>query len=164
MTKAEMLALARMRMAHGGKTLVPIADAAKICDVKLSTLEAWVLKGQVPNEPNAKRERKNAVIVDLGAVLTVRDSSRLHPEGSPISYRAIADMRLVAAGLTYQEIANRTAREFSTVQEAVRRACGKLGTHSRAAAVVRCLKLRLFVLDEIEDLPNPMKEQNPGIV
>lgn len=153
-----MLALARMRMAHGGKTLVPIADAAKICDVKASTLESWVHKGRVTNEPNARRERMNAIIVDLGVVLAVRDESRLHPEGSPLSYREIAYMRLVAAGLTNQEIADRTGRELGTVQEIVKRSYGKLAVPNRVSAVMKCLKLGLFTPDGVEDPPNPMSE------
>lgn len=150
MTKDQMLALARQRMAAGGKTCVPLGDAAKICDVPPHTLYTWVSRGLVDRQPRGPKSPARAVIVDLGQVLTARERSRyLKPPGSPLSYQQIAIMRLVAAGHTNAEIGRMRGRSEHAVAEALKTIFAALGAKTRTDATVICLRLELFRLNEI---------------
>ena len=62
----------------------------------------------------------------------------------PLSERELEVLRLIAAGLSNREIAERLFLALSTVKVHTRNIYGKLGVHSRTQAVTRARELGLL--------------------
>lgn len=118
--------LARVRRAKGGETWLPIPDVAMYAFLPANTLYHWARMGRI--------KRSNAH-VDLGEVLEVRDKSTARVLDLPITYRALAYLRLVACGLTSAEIAKQCGVSRDSVDSAVKHAVRVMGARSRTHAV-----------------------------
>jgi LuxR family maltose regulon positive regulatory protein len=67
-----------------------------------------------------------------------------HPLIEPLSERELEVLRLIAAGLSNQEIAHRLIISLNTVKTHVKNLYGKLGTGNRTQAIARARELGLL--------------------
>ncbi len=72
------------------------------------------------------------------------DSSLAPALVDPLSARELEVLRLIAAGLVPQEIADRLVITLGTVRNHIKRIYGKLDSHNRLQAVERARTLRLL--------------------
>ena len=70
--------------------------------------------------------------------------ARLQPLVEPLSDRELEVLRLVAAGLSNRQIAERLVITVGTVKSHIHNMCGKLAVRSRTQAVARARELDLI--------------------
>jgi DNA-binding CsgD family transcriptional regulator len=117
-------ARAGLLLAHGGSK-----DAAR------SRLqEAEALYARLGNGPELERIRSRLAALDLRTA----EARPRHPSG--LSAREVEVLRLVAAGLTNREIAERLVLSEKTIENHLSRIYSKIGAENRVAATAFALR------------------------
>ncbi|MBN1995336.1 MAG: LuxR family transcriptional regulator [Anaerolineae bacterium] len=100
---------------------------------------------RMKNEDRGMKEYIHKLLAAFGKQKDIHPSAPSpQPLLEPLSEREIQVLRLIAAGLTNQEIAHRLYLSLNTVKVHTRNIYGKLGVHHRASAVAQARALGIL--------------------